>query len=251
MRIIFSRKGFDSAAGGGPSPIVDDGSPRGRPVSLPIPDTKGLAPTTYGERGLGDLVEAASRGRFSADDLCHDDPMFLPDGRCVFGQCGGAQTHLDRQGVGVGDVFLFFGWFHSEEQGDHHRIFGYLIVEEIVRLKDADETTRRPYADLGHPHAFGFHHPNRSDTLYVGRGRAASHADDTLRLTREGMTRTHWRVPEWLGEIGLSYHREAKRWPAPDHLIAVAQGQEFVADIGEQEEPREWLDTVIAAIDRS
>lgn len=35
MRIIFSRKGFDSAAGKAPSPILD-----GRPLSLPIPMTR-------------------------------------------------------------------------------------------------------------------------------------------------------------------------------------------------------------------
>ena len=243
MKIIFSRKGFDSAAGGGPSPIVG-----GRPVSLPIPDTKGLAPTTYGERGLGELVTAASRGRLSGEDLCHDDPMFTDDGRCVFGQCGGAQTHLDRQGVGVGDIFLFFGWFSGEGNGDHHRIFGYLKVEEIVRLAAADEKMRQHFADLGHPHAFGFHHPNRSDALYVGEGRTAASASNALRLTREGHTRTHWRVPEWLGEVGLSYHREAKRWPAPDHLVSVAQGQEFVADITGRDDARAWLDAILAEI---
>ena len=243
MKIIFSRKGFDSAAGGGPSPIVG-----GRPVSLPIPDTKGFAQATYGERGLGELVAAASRGRLSGDDLCHDDPMFLSDGHCIFGQCGGAQTHLDRQGIGAGDIFLFFGWFAGEGHGDHHRIFGCLKVEEIVRLAAADAKTMRRFADLGHPHAFGFHHANRSDTLYFGEGRTAARASDALRLTREGHTRTHWRVPEWLGEVGLSYHREAKRWPAPDHLVSVAQGQEFVADITGRDDARAWLDAILAEI---
>ncbi|MXO87005.1 hypothetical protein GRI38_13305 [Altererythrobacter aurantiacus] len=246
MRIVFSRKGFDSAAGGGPSPIID-----GRPVSLPIPDSKGLSRATYGDCGLGELVATASRGRLSASDLCHHDPMFLPGDRCVFGQCGGAQTHLDRNGVTIGDVFLFFGWFRSEEEGDHHRIFGYLRIEEIVRLADCGEAKRQEFAELGHPHAFGFHHPNRSDTLYAGTGVAASEASGRLRLSREGMTRTHWRVPEWLGKVGLSYHRGANRWPAPDHLVSVAQGQEFVADIGTEAEPREWLDGIIRAIRKS
>ncbi len=246
MRIIFSRKGFDSAAGGGPSPIVG-----GRPISLPIPDTKGFAPATYGERGLGDLVGAASRGRLSHDDLCHDDPMFLPGGRCVFGQCGGAQTHLDRQGVCTGDVFLFFGWFAGEGQGDHHRIFGYLRIEEIVRLEAADTPTRKRFAAMGHPHAFGFHHANCSDTLYVGSGATAAHASEALRLTRDGASRTHWRVPEWLREVGLSYHGAAKRWPSPDHLISVAQGQEFVADIGDRSDAHRWLAAILAEINRS
>ena len=246
MRIIFSRKGFDSAAGGGPSPIVD-----GRPISLPIPDTKGLARVTYGERGLGELVGVATRGRIGPDDLVHDDPMFLDDGTCVFGQCGGAQTHLARNGVRAGDVFLFFGWFAGEGHSDHHRIFGFLEVEEIVPLDGADPTTIRRFAALKHPHAFGFHHANRSDTLYVGKGRTAARADDTLRLTREGMTRTHWRVPGWLREVGLTYHTGANRWPAPDHLISVAQGQEFVADIGERADARAWLTRILDAINTS
>ena len=246
MRIIFSRKGFDSAAGGGPSPIVD-----GRPISLPIPDSKGLARVTYGERGLGDHVATATGGRLGAGDLVHDDPMFLPGDRCVFGQCGGAQTHLARNGVGAGDVFLFFGWFRDAAQGDHHRIFGYLEVEEIVPLDGADDATLERFRALRHPHAFGFHHPNRSDTLYIGKGRTAQRACDTLRLSREGMTRTHWRVPEWLSEVGLTYHRGANRWPAPDHLVSVAQGQEFVADIGQREDAHEWLARVLSAINRS
>ena len=33
MKLIFSRKGFDSSAGGIPSPILPDG----RMISLPIP----------------------------------------------------------------------------------------------------------------------------------------------------------------------------------------------------------------------
>lgn len=246
MRIVFSRKGFDSAAGGGPSPIVE-----GRPVSLPIPDTKGLAPRNYAQRGLGTLVGPASRGRLSPDDLCHDDPMFLPDDRCIFGQCGGAQTHLDREGVGVGDVFLFFGWFAGDGQPDHHRLFGYLAVDRIVRLATASEEDRRHFADMGHPHAFGFHHAMRNDTLYVGRGAAAKHASEMLRLTRDDRSRTHWRVPEWLGEVGLSYHRDPNRWTAPGHLATVAQGQEFVADIGDRADAREWLDDIIAEINRS
>ncbi len=109
MKIVFSRKGFDSSAGGGPSPIVE-----GRPVSLPIP--AGTASrTTYGALGLGELASRASRGKLDAGDLCHHDPMFCENGTCVFGQHSAAQTHLEGQGVGIGDVFVFFGLFAEEE----------------------------------------------------------------------------------------------------------------------------------------
>ena len=251
MRIILSRKGFDSAAGGGPSPIVPDGSRYGRPISLPIPDSKGLARTTYADLGLGEEVRTATRGRIGPNALAHHDPMFRPDGTCVFGQCGGAQTHLARNGVGPGDVFLFFGWFRDRDGWDHHRIFGYCAVDEVIALDGADEATMRRFAGMKHPHAFGFHHASRSDTLYIGQGRAAVRACDTLLLTRRGMTRTHWRVPGWLREVGLTYHGGADRWPAPDHLVSVAQGQEFVADIGERADARDWLARTLGAINTS
>lgn len=246
MRIILSRKGFDSAAGGGPSPIV-----AGRPVTLPIPDDRGLSRTTYGALGLGELVTRASRGRYGPDSPCHHDPMFLPDGTGVFGQCGGPLTHLLRtESVGAGDVFLFFGWFAGDGWPDHHRIFGYLRVAEIVHLAQTDAATLARFDAIDHPHALGFHHASRNDALFVGPARKAGHASQGLCLTEPGQTRTRWLVPPWLRVVGLSCHRDERRWPAPGRLVSVAQGQEFVADIGDAPEPRRWLDAVIAEIER-
>lgn len=242
MRIIFSRKGFDSAAGGGPSPIVD-----GRPISLPIPDTKGISLTTFDELELGNHAVKASRGRLAADDLCHHDPMFTDGAECLFGQCGAAQTHLERQGVGRGDVFLFFGLFREEHSGEpHHRIFGYLKVGEAVSLSEGapDDLVQRR-----HPHALAMHHSN--DVIYRGEGRAASHASEALRLTVPGGPPSLWHRPDWLKRGGLSYHDRADRWIRGGRLRSVARGQEFVADIGRRQEPRKWLARVLAEINRS
>ncbi|MEM6857544.1 MAG: hypothetical protein AAF559_06700 [Pseudomonadota bacterium] len=239
MRIVFSRKGFDTSAGGGPSPIVN-----GMPVSLPIPDTKDLSRTTYGDLGLGERASAASRGRVRAGDLCHHDPMFLGDGTCAFGQTGAAQTHLERQGVGVGDVFVFFGLFAEEETGEpHHRIFGYLRVEALIALS---EGVPREMLDLAHPHALGMHGSN--DVIWRGEGHTARHASEALRLTVPGGPPTLWQRPDWLKRGGLSYHDRADRWLQGGSLKSVARGQEFVADIGRRKAPREWLDRVIAEI---
>ena len=235
MRIIFSRKGFDSASGGGPSPIVD-----GRPVSLPIP-AGAASRTTYGDLGLGDHAARASRGRLGAGDLCHHDPMFLPDGTCLFGQCGAAQTHLENRGVGVGDVFLFFGLF--SDGTPHHRIFGYLEVERIDRLADGNP------ADLvahRHPHALALHAKN--DVVYRGKGVTASRASDALRLTVPGGPPSVWQRPGWLKPGGLSYHDRPERWLRGQRLKSVARGQEFVADIGGRQAPRDWLAEILAEI---
>jgi len=239
MRIIFSRKGFDSSAGGGPSPIVD-----GAPLTLPIPDTKGLSRTTYGDLRLGEHAAKASRGKLGAGDLCHHDPMFLNGGTCAFGQTGAAQTHLERQGVGLGDVFIFFGLFAEEATGEpHHRIFGYLKVQEIHVLSDG---APQAMLELDHPHALGMHGSN--DAIWFGEGRVAARASDALRLTVPGGPPSLWQRPSWLKRGGLSYHDRADRWLLGGKLRSVARGQEFVADTGRRSAPREWLEAIIAEI---
>lgn len=244
MRIVLSRKGFDSTSGGGPSPIVD-----GRPLSLPIPAAE-HSRTTYGSLGLGGHADRASRGRLGADDLCHHDPMFLAGGTCLFGQCGAAQTHLANHGLGAGDVFLFFGLFREEDTGEpHHRIFGYLEVERRIDLTCCDASTLAALRDHGQPHAIAMH--GRNDTIYRGRGETASRAPELLRLTAPDGPPSLWRRPGWLRRGGLSYHGRADRWLSGGRVRAVSRGQEFVADIGRRKAPREWLARVIAAIEAS
>ncbi|WP_374408611.1 hypothetical protein [Pelagerythrobacter sp.] len=241
MRIVFSRKGFDSASGGGASPIVN-----GRPLSLPIP-AGAASRTTYGDLGLGDHAERASRGRIGGSELCHHDPMFLAGGTCLFGQCGAAQTHLANRGVGEGDVFVFFGLFREEAGGEpHHRIFGYLEVEEVVDLARCDGAALAELQALDHPHAIAPH--ARNDTIYRGPGVMASTAPDALRLTVPGGPPSLWQRAEWLRRGGLSYHDRADRWLPGGRLRSVARGQEFVADVGRRKAPREWLARVLAAI---
>lgn len=242
MRIIFSRKGFDTGSGGAPSPIID-----GRPVSLPIP-TKRRSTTCYGDLGLGETAARVTRERIGADHLCHEDPMFFDD-CCLFGQCGAAQSHLRRQGVGRGDVFLFFGLFSADGTRErHHRIYGYMRVVEMI-----EGTALLPRHSLiaaaprPHPHAIG--EWNANNCLYAGPGRLAAHADPRLRLTTDDGPLRLWDIPAWLPGTGLSYHGRADRWHEGNRLEIVSRGQEFVADIGDREEPRRWLDDIIGVIE--
>lgn len=241
MRVVFSRKGFDGSAGGAPSPILD-----GRPVSLPIP-AEGRSETRYADLGLGALVEAATRGRIAGDRLCHHDPMFEGTG-CAFGQTGAAQTHLANRGVGVGDLFLFFGLFSTAEGRDrHHRLFGYLQVAAVVGLGAQPGAGTQPAGfSRRHPHTLGRWHAN--NTLYLGPGGVATTAPERLRLTRPGQPVSRWRIPPWLHDVGLSYHARPDRWAGDDTLTAAARGQEFVADIGTRADARQWCAQTVAAI---
>lgn len=241
MKIVFSRKGFDSGTGGCPSPIID-----GRPISLPIP-TRRYSMTSYDDLGLGDIVERVTRGRISRSSLCHHDPMF-EGGRCAFGQTGAAQSHLRNCGVTVGDVFLFFGLFSEEDGRDrHHRIFGFFEVESERTIGAHPGPNDQPEGfSSRHPHTIGTW--NSRNTLYMGRGCLASSASPELRLSRLGRRVAQWRVPPWLRTAGLTYHRDPSRWEGDETLVAVARGQEFVSDISNVRDAAAWLDHVKAVI---
>jgi hypothetical protein len=243
MKVIFSRKGFDSAAGKAPSPIIG-----GVPISLPIP-AKARSETTYRLAGLGKIVEQTTKGRVGADNLCHEDPVFSK-GRWAFGQTGIAQSHLERSGVGVGDVFLFFGLFALPDGRDrHHRIFGYLEVEEVRRLGSRPRESDNPKGFLRrHPHTIG--EWNENNTLYLGSGAKARTASAYLRLSKPGAPVSVWNVPAWLKATGLTYHNDPVRWVSNRELRVASRGQEFVSDIGDQAVPRKWLRTIVATIQK-
>ena len=244
MKLVFSRKGFDSATGGFPSPVVD-----GVPVSLPIP-AAGRSHTTYADLGLGALVEQVTGGRLTGAGLCHLDPMF-EGGRCAFGQVAAAQSHLANNGVSVGDVFLFFGLFSNLDGSDrHHRIFGYLRVEERLCLGAEPGPAAQPGGfGIRHPHTIG--RWPRNNCLYVGRGLRAATVTDDLRLSRPGGPVSRWCVPGWLRRVGLTYHGRSDRWEGRDSLRTVGRGQEFVADLARCGEGRAWAEDVIDLIGES
>jgi hypothetical protein len=247
MKIILSRKGFDSKSGGAPSPIIG-----GVPISLPIPSGKYPSESTYGSVGLGDRVSMAN-SKWTADHHCHEDPMFWED-RCAFGQTGAAQFHLKKRNVGVGDVFLFFGLFAEPCSRDrYHLIFGYLSVEKVIEVGRRPQGHEVSNTPRQHPHTIAKWDSggewDDNNTIYLGRGCRAKKAHATLRLTKPGGPTSHWVVPTWLREIGLTFHQNPSRWVEDGTLRSVSPGQEFVTDVRDLPEPKKWLENVIAAIE--
>jgi hypothetical protein len=203
--------------------------------------------TTYGDLGFGEIVERVTRGRLNRANLCHYDPMF-ESGRCAFGQTGAAQAHLQNHGVGIGDVFLFFGLFANADGSDrHHRLFGYLEVDSVNALGPEPGAERQPPGFSNrHPHTIGKW--NQNNTIYLGHGRFARTAHADLRLSRPGEQVSCWRVPPWLRAAGLTYHDRQDRWEGEETLMVVGRGQEFVADITAIPEAPVWVERVKAAI---
>ena len=264
MRVIFSRKGFDSAAGGCASPLID-----GCPLSLPIPSSR-PTPTTYGslQGPMGQIVSDLTRGRLTERSHCHFDPdieadrMLRDSGwRGALGQVAAAQGHLSRQGVTRGDLFLFWGLFRPAEFrgrwqfcGEReNRIFGWLQIDAVEPTGVDPRSTLRHYPWLReHPHVHGDW--SAENTIYVASPALSFRSDRPgwgvfkrgLRLTAAASRLpSEWQVPSWLnpriGGTGMTYH-PLERWSESGLCRVAARGQEFVADIGERADAMEWLD---------
>ncbi|MEO8120964.1 MAG: hypothetical protein ABI606_16790 [Rhodoferax sp.] len=277
MKIIISRKGFDSGYGGVPSPIFPDG----RIVSLPIPSKAGVnaAKGRTDDLSLGDVIANLTGDRLDGNTLIHVDPDLerstfsrSPGWRASFGQVGSAQSHLANQGVGVGDLFLFFGWFRPVElnQGcwryvagskSFHSLFGWLRVAEVICV-DEKELQNFPNWLADHPHvAHADRFIGKNNTLYVaGDGRRLENSvvelpdagmfkqwSPSLKLSAEGKSKSVWNVPTWLeptqGRPPLTYHSNNDRWTRDGNalnLATVAKGQEFVLDASYYPEAFPW-----------
>jgi len=281
INLVLSRKGFDSANGAIPSPILPDG----RMVSLPIPsrtDDYSLADLDVTDIDVTQLVSdlgGPGDARVHLDpDLQRPAARRMPGWRPALGQTGAAQSHLAAEGIGTGDAFLFFGWFRQVEfvQGrwryqrvaPHvHALFGWLEVDAVLSIVTARKQCLADHAWIAdHPHvAKPEHYDNQRNTLYVapersqhdsalrGGGRFETYAPE-LRLTTPGATRSLWTLPAWFhpgaNRLALTYHKDPKRWKTTEHgceLRSVAIGQEFVLHGKHYPELSSWVGGLIRA----
>jgi Nucleotide modification associated domain 3 len=268
MRLIISRKGFDSSRGGVPSPILRDG----RLIPLPIPANKSAKASPHrfsqlrinGER-IGPLVERLTHGKVRSQDKAHFDPALevkIP----AFGQVGSAQGHLKKQGVQEGDLFLFFGWFAKDDKSrseSQHTLFGWLQIGKILK----GDAIKKRKSIAYHPHTHGAW--DDTNTVYlatqelylcnqqVGLPGAGlfPHWTPDLRLTApEATSRSLWRLPKCFLPRGgppiLSWHQKRERWTDARNgtvrLRTVGRGQEFVIDASKAPGVEEWALNLIS-----
>lgn len=273
MKLILSRKGFDSSSGGCPSPLFPDGSA----LSLPIPDPQ--SPLRYGDlQGcVARMVADLTRGRLGSGDPVHLDPDLVRSAvprhrgwRPVLGQAGAAQGHLAAQGVAAGDLFLFFGLFRPVEQRggrwrfvpgsrSRHRIWGWLQVGEVWRVAGLSAGERRWCGY--HPHCHGERAAN--NTLYLaarrltlpapasglpGAGLLTGGNPEFVLTAPEATSPSLWRLPAAFMPTGgrppLTYHQRSDRWRRVGEecrLQSAARGQEFVLDTVDYPGVQTWL----------
>ena len=265
MKVILSRKGFDSRNGKIPSPIMPDGTL----LSLPVPENPKVSEKVaiikyeqlqYKGKSYAEIINELKKIDF-LDERCHLDPDICEsvitrseNWRPAFGQSNAAITHLRKtNGVGINDLFLFFGWFRKVEidgkyqymkkSVDQHVIFGYLQVGEILEYPIKEQ-----YPGLeGHPH---LDRGSKSNTIFVARkslswdenkpgaGCLNLNCNPELVLTKEGFSRTRWQLPDFLKKVKISYHTE-ENWKE-NYFQSADIGQEFVIDSDGKEKVEQW-----------
>src|SRR5271165_5241514 len=171
--------------------------------SMPIPYEP--SPVRYENlrwrgRALGDLVETLTKGKVRRAQGAHLDPDLrpemrprLPGWKRSLGQHKAAQGHLKKNGVGAGDLFLFWGLFRRFHEAGwvgqrRHVVWGWLQVGEVVSV---DETVR-PALERGewlwaadHPHLAL--KPDPSNTLYVAADHLVLDGDPVRGLAGAGV----------------------------------------------------------------
>ena len=277
MKIILSRKGFDSQYGGYPSPIID-----GRLLSLPIPSEDNIrysdlmidGKLTYYNvmKELKSKIKVINnkgvweRKLLEENTTCHLDPDIYrniierPNNwRPLFGQVNAAQCHLKKQEIKEGDLFLFFGWFKktkyskgkiifdpNEPRGGKHIIFGYFQIGDIFTNRDVPKWMEY------HPHAQKSLAECKNNTIYVARkrlswddnidGSGTFNYRQELVLTKEGYSRSRWNL-DAIKNVEISYHNK-ESWKY-DYFQSAAKGQEFV--IKDDPTVEKWVKKLISS----
>lgn len=263
MKIILSRKSLDSGVAKNTSPVVDDTF-----VPIPIPSSKDTLLYNDIQTRLGISMEQAitdlgiqlkygkewtlkPRTAHFDPDLDREAIQRHTDWKPCLGQIGAAQAHLENEGVSVGDVFLFFGWFKDAvrnenrltySKGDkhgYHAVYGYLEIGEIHHVRSKDEREQLPEWLKTHLHCHDDRITNKHNAIYVAKdtltwnkqlpGAGLLKADKKGRLTKHGCSRSKWQLDQRIFKnTTISYHSK-KSWKE-DYFQSVGRGQEFVIE---------------------
>lgn len=266
MKVILSRKGFDSCAGGSASPIIDGKTL----LSLPIPDkymTENdkqkirYSDLKYNGINYRDLITNL-RPSFTGE-FCHLDPDIRGNIRSTgntwnpaFGQTGTAQKILESVKVDIGDIFLFFGWFRGVElkngkyryltkrtgtnfasYANLHVIYGYMQIGEIIHERD-----RIKHEFGNHSHSCEWYLNSDNNAIYkpadyltsLGLDHTAGYgtlgfAPERI-LTKVGCPRSYWEEQPWLDNSKQLSNVHCRNI-GNNCLTYVGQWQELVFDV--------------------
>jgi len=265
--VILSRKGFDSDAGGIPSPIY-----KNKLISIPIPEVN--SGIKYDDLIFDEndsylkLLLDLNKNYFTE---CHSDPDLYKelypriDWLPVFGQSGGAASRL--KDVDKDSLFLFYGWFREIEKRngkyqyiktapDIHCIYGYLVVKEVLSAPNDKEKISK----IQHPHSISSKFEKldylnaKNNKLFIGteffpdfgkRGYGYFNFNENLVLTdKKSKNRSTWSMPLFFLKENIRGYKEIEHTEANVIMQFIGRNhQELI--ISESDEIKVWAMNLI------
>lgn len=257
MRVILSRKGFESTHEGIPSPILPDGTL----LLLPKPDNDGYVSykefycegTSYYDIAVSldskmqdVLKDARCNSSCYIAKSDHRPPLkWFP----AYLRTGPLESHLNRQRVSVGDLFLFYGCFRQTEYDANHHlrfvpnapeqniIFSYFQIGAIIKnlsfisshfqwplhtLIDKDTSIQHTIYLPTKKLSYNNQQPGFDILSYSQK----------LVLTKPGLHYYQWQLPDFLcaPDVKISYHNNRNNGflSGKDYFKSSSIGEEFV-----------------------
>jgi len=240
--------------------------PNGDLISIPIPANEkenGIpySEIRYGEKSYLEIMEELAI-KIPEKKTCHFDPDLIKassnradNWNGIFGQQGAALTHLENQNVEKGDIFLFFGSFKRtftaeqikfERDHERHIIFGYLIVGEIIKIENKQDSVFNE-----HPHFKNKELYSPRNTVFIAKNEndyGAFKYREELVLTKNGFPKSMWELPMIFHHsrgTKISRHSE-KDFEVRNELVFLKTrgiGQDFV--ISGNKDIEKWAKKII------
>ena len=145
--------------------------------------------------------------------------------------------------MGRDDIFLFFGWFREVEKIDKifrfkigtpnlNVIFGFFQIDKKIKTKFEEA----PYWAKYHSHLNSTRINDEVNTIYIAKeistwnkninGAKFFNFSNDLVLTKGDLSRSKWELPEFFGDVKISYHDKKSR--KINYFQSASIGQEFV-----------------------
>ncbi|MDD5463257.1 MAG: hypothetical protein PHG00_16820 [Methylococcales bacterium] len=279
MKIIFSRKGSDSTAGGFPSLIFPDN----QLFSIPIPSNPSHCDYSrltfkYEDEPIQNILNQVTKNkirngsRYECDYAqavqgCHHDPMVIKEtDRFSLGQTGRTESHLRNQEISSDDIFIFYGWFkrialvdghwmYDHNERDIHLIWSWMTVDEVIKLDSSDQvySALKKFPELHvHPHlAPGW--SSIPNSIYLSKKHSLPRFSEIRCLTdmKSYDGRSRWRLPVCFNQPQAFTYLKSFSPENNDVIMSYrGYGQEFVLDldkvssVGDRQKILQYIDNI-------
>lgn len=260
MKIVFSKKGLDSSNSSKPIILGEEIIMPFIPIPCNEEAEVKYSKIILNNTNMQDLCKELSSDtlyltenkltkkiKLDKNTHCHLDPQLINYFNTnkflgSLGQVDAAEKHLENQGIGIGDLFLFYGWYKHDGLRKQV-ILGYLQIGDIIKTFGLTNQERKNYESKypwlkNQPHwTTETYLKNKTNTIYIAREKCSFDSNisgfglfnysNNLVLTKANQSKkTLWQIPALAG-CELSWNN-GKCFDKNGEILVSPIGQEFV-----------------------